>query len=131
MLRANQAEAEQRQWYHFRAHRFLRLKFKRQHQCGPYIADFICMAFKLVIEVDGGQHGAEVDAKRDAWFQREGYRVLRFWNHDVMGNTEAVLEKVREVLLELGFVDTPALSPDASPASGRGEQTVAKRGPSS
>ncbi|WP_116324456.1 endonuclease domain-containing protein [Cupriavidus taiwanensis] len=126
MLRSNQTKAEQRLWYHFRAHRFLGLKFKRQQQCGPYVADFVCMAFKLAIEVDGGQHGAEVDAKRNAWFRREGYRVLRFWNHEVLGNTEAVLEEVREVLLELGLADAPALSPDPSPASGRGEKAVTK-----
>ncbi|SOY41743.1 conserved hypothetical protein [Cupriavidus phytorum] len=127
MLRSNQTKAEQRLWYHFRAHRFLGLKFKRQQQCGPYVADFVCIAFKLVIEVDGGQHGSEADATRDAWFHREGYGVLRFWNHDVLGNTVAVLETIREVLLESGLVDAPALSPDPSPASGRGERTIAKQ----
>ena len=99
------------------------LKFKRQKQVGPYIADFVCMELKLLIEADGGQHGDESDAARDVWFKRSGYTVLRFWNNEVLGQTDAVLERVREVVLELGHLDAPALSPDPSPAGGRGEQT--------
>ncbi|WP_426990634.1 endonuclease domain-containing protein [Cupriavidus sp. 30B13] len=127
-LRASQTEAEQRLWYHFRAHRFLGLKIRRQKQLGPFIADFVCLELKLVIEADGGQHGDISDARRDAWFQRNGYTVLRFWNNEVLGQTGAVLERVREVALRLGHVDAPALSPGPSPASGRGEQTVGLRG---
>ncbi|WP_454720645.1 MULTISPECIES: DUF559 domain-containing protein [Cupriavidus] len=127
LLRANQTEAEQRLWYHFRAHRFMGLKIRRQRQLGPFIADFVCMELKLVIEADGGQHGDVSDASRDAWFKRSGYTVLRFWNNEVLGQTDAVLERVREVALRLGHVDAPALSPDPSPAGGRGEQTVGAR----
>jgi len=122
-LRASQTQAEQRLWYHFRAHRFMGLKFKRQKQLGPYIVDFVCMELKLVVEADGGQHGDETDARRDAWFARNGFTVLRFWNNEVLRQTESALERVREVAMRLGHVDAPALSPGPSPASGRGEQT--------
>ncbi|WP_454763477.1 endonuclease domain-containing protein [Cupriavidus campinensis] len=122
-LRAGMTEAEQRLWYHLRAHRFLGLKFKRQMPLGPFIADFVCIEFKLVIEADGGQHGSEADEKRDGWFRREGYTVLRFWNNEILQQTESVLEAIRQAVLARGYVDTPALSPGPSPASGRGENT--------
>ncbi|MHA7679759.1 endonuclease domain-containing protein [Cupriavidus sp. PET2-C1] len=123
LLRASQTDAEQRLWYRLRAYRFMGLKFKRQKQIGPFIADFVCMELKLVIEADGGQHGDASDVARDAWFERSGYTLLRFWNNEVLAQTDAVLERVRDVVLELGHMDAPALSPSPSPASGRGEQT--------
>ncbi|QXP89319.1 endonuclease domain-containing protein [Methylococcus capsulatus] len=113
-LRANQTDAEQQLWYHLRAHRFMGLKFKRQKPIGSYIADFVCMEYGLVIEVDGGQHGGESDRRRDAWFREHGFTVLRFWNNEVLGETAAVLERIR--------VEIFALSPGPSPASGRGEK---------
>ena len=105
-LRQNQTDAENMLWYHLRAHRFLDLKFKRQKPLGRYIADFICVEQKLVIELDGGQHAErhDYDAARDAWLRSQGYTVLRFWNNEVMGELEGVLEKIRL-----------ALSPDPSP----------------
>ena len=68
-LRANQTEAEQRLWYHLRAHRFMALKFKRQKPMGRFIVDFVCVEQQLIIEIDGGQHAeqAEYDRHRDAW----------------------------------------------------------------
>ncbi len=90
------------------------LKFKRQKPIGSYIADFVCMEYGLVIEVDGGQHGGESDRRRDAWFREHGFTVLRFWNNEVLGETAAVLERIRMEIL--------ALSPGPSPASGRGEK---------
>ncbi|MGR9052858.1 MAG: endonuclease domain-containing protein, partial [Gammaproteobacteria bacterium] len=113
-LRSHQTEAEQRLWYYLRAHRFMGLKFKRQKPIGPFIADFVCLELRLVIEADGGQHGGDSDAKRDAWFQANGFTVLRFWNHDVLGQTEAVLEQIRQTVF--------ALSPGPSPEFGRGEK---------
>jgi len=130
MLRASQTKAEQRLWYHLRDSRFLGLKFRRQRQIGPYIADFVCLEWKLVIEADGGQHGSEADLRRDAWFERNGYTVLRFWNNDVLAQTTSVLEYLREVVIRLGHVEAPALTPGPSPASGRGEQTGALHMPS-
>ncbi len=65
--------------------------FRRQHRIGPYIVDFLCPAHRLVIEVDGGQHnGSGYDAQRDAWLRGQGYRVLRFWNRDVLKNADGV-----------------------------------------
>jgi very-short-patch-repair endonuclease len=124
-LRSNQTDAEQKLWYHLRAHRFIGLKFKRQNPVGRYIADFVCIEQRLIIELDGGQHAEqhEYDTTRDAWLRSEGFTVLRFWNNEVMQEMEAVLEKIRLTL-----------SPDPSPASGRGEQDtplapLAGRGP--
>jgi very-short-patch-repair endonuclease len=120
-LRTNQTEAEQRLWYHLRAHRFMDLKFKRQKPMSRYIVDFICEERRLIIELDGGQHQAEqvaYDQHRDAWLRGEGYTVLRFWNNDVMQNKEEVLEQIRLTL---------TLSPGPSPASGRGEKNQRRR----
>src|SRR4051794_40133214 len=92
-LRSNMTDAERRLWYRLRAHRFAGLKFKRQAPIGPYIVDFICFENKLIIELDGGQHaGSARDCTRDAWLTKEGYRVLRFWNDDMLKRTSAVLE---------------------------------------
>ena len=130
-LRQNQTDAEQKLWYHLRAHRFMGLKFKRQKPLGHYIVDFICVEQKLIIELDGGQHAEQkaYDSVRDTWSRGEGFTVLRFWNNEVMRDMEGVLEQIR---LTLSPDPSPAsgrggqtnpLSPDPSPASGRGEQT--------
>lgn len=104
-LRAEQTAAEQRLWYYLRAHRFLGLKFKRQTPIGRYIVDFVCHECHLIVEVDGGQHAeqTEYDSRRDAWLKEQGFKVLQ--------QTEVVLEEIRK----------SALSPNPSPASGRGE----------
>ena len=95
-LRTNQTEAEQKLWYHLRAHRFMHLKFKRQKPMGYYIVDFVCVEQRLIIEIDGGQHAGQVeyDQHRDAWLRSQGYTVLRFWNNEVMQQLEAVLEQI-------------------------------------
>jgi len=99
-LRTNQTEAEQRLWYHLRAHRFMDLKFKRQKPIGRYIVDFVCVEQQLIVELDGGQHAEqlEYDQRRDAWLRGQGYTVLRFWNNEVMQQLEGVLEKIRLTL---------------------------------
>ncbi|HET8882017.1 MAG TPA: endonuclease domain-containing protein, partial [Solimonas sp.] len=95
-LRTTQTDAEQRLWYHLRAGRFLGLKFKRQHPVAPYIVDFVCLSHGLVIEADGGQHNASRhDAERDAVLVSQGFRVLRFWNDDILKDTKSVLEAIR------------------------------------
>lgn len=99
-LRSSQTEAEQRLWYHLRAHRFMGLKFKRQKPMGSYIVDFVCVEHRLIIELDGGQHADDVtyDQRRDAWLRGQGYTVLRFWNNDVMQQLDGVLEQIRLTL---------------------------------
>ena len=94
-MRSHQTEAEQRLWYHLRAKRLMDLKFTRQKPIGPFIADFVCMEYKLVIEVDGSQHGAPADARRDTWFEANGFTLLRFWNNEILEHTDAVLEQIR------------------------------------
>jgi len=98
-LRTNPTDAEKRLWHHLRAHRLDGHKFKRQAPVGNAIADFLCDTSRLVIELDGGQHAqSEKDAARTAILEANGYTVLRFWNHDVLQNTEGVLEEIRRTL---------------------------------
>jgi very-short-patch-repair endonuclease len=103
-LRSNMTDAERHLWCYLRAHRFLGLKFKRQKPMGAYIVDFICLECRLVIELDGGQHQDQVerDAERDRWLAEQGFRVLRFWNHEVLGETESVLEVIRRAVAAPG-----------------------------
>ena len=99
-LRANQTEAEARLWRMLRDCRLAGAKFRRQVPVGPYIADFVCLAVKLIVEIDGGQHteNAEADATRTAWLEARGFRVLRFWNNDTLANTDGVLEQISAAL---------------------------------
>ncbi len=101
-LRRASSEAERRLWRHLRAHRFDGYKFRRQVVIAPYIVDFACLEAMLIIEADGGQHSGQqaYDEKRTATLERMGYRVLRFWNHEILGDTEAVLERIASVLRE-------------------------------
>ena len=112
-LRKDMTDAERRLWYLLRAHRFQGFKFKRQVPIGPFVIDFACMGQKLLIEVDGGQHADnDADARRTKWLEGRGFRVLRFWNNEVLKNTDAVLE----VILSAAAADSP--SPGA-PLRGR------------
>jgi len=98
-LRRNQTEAEKRLWWHLRSRQLEGAKFVRQEQIGPNIADFACRETRLAIELDGGQHSPEADASRTQTIEAFGYRILRFWNHDVLANTEGVLEVIRREIL--------------------------------
>jgi very-short-patch-repair endonuclease len=92
-LRRESTDAEQRLWRGLRE-AFPEAKFRRQSPVGPYIADFLSFRHKLIVEVDGGQHSPDVDARRTAFLKREGYRVLRFWNNEVLENTDGVLQAI-------------------------------------
>jgi very-short-patch-repair endonuclease len=98
-LRRDQTDAEQRLWARLRDRQLCGAKFRR-HPIGPYVADFCCPQGKLIVELDGGQHAEEVEAdeKRSRYLEAKGYRVLRFWNHDVLKDTVAVLERIADVL---------------------------------
>ena len=99
-LRRDQTDAEQTLWARLRDRQLCGAKFRRQHPVGPFVADFCCTQRRLVVELDGGQHAVEVaaDHKRSRFLEEQGYRVLRFWNHDVLKDTVAVLERIAEVL---------------------------------
>jgi very-short-patch-repair endonuclease len=101
-LRREQSDAEYALWTQLRAHRFLGLKFRRQHQIGAYIVDFCCVDKQLVIELDGSQHLEQVayDERRTRWLGSAGYRVIRFWNHEALLGMEGVLERIRHFLGE-------------------------------
>ncbi|MGN6500567.1 MAG: endonuclease domain-containing protein, partial [Tsuneonella sp.] len=92
------SDAERRLWRELRA-RGLGGKWRRQQPIGRYIADFVCQSARLIVEVDGGQHSdSEADVRRTAWLESVGYRVLRFWNHDVLENVDGVLIRIGEAL---------------------------------
>ena len=99
-MRANQTEAETRLWQRLRDRRLAGAKFRRQAPIGPYIADFISLEAKLIVEIDGGQHAenAAADAARTAWLEDRGFRVLRFWNNDTLANTDGVVEEILAAL---------------------------------
>lgn len=97
-LRRNQTEAEKIFWSHVRDRRFCGKRFVRQYSAGSYILDFYCPKLKLAIELDGGQHAQddnqEYDAARSAYMKSQGIDVMRFWNHEVLQNTENVLAMI-------------------------------------
>jgi len=98
-LRINMTNAERKLWYALRDRRFAGFKFRRQVPLGPFIADFVCFEQRLVIEVDGGQHVDSVqDRWRDRWFAANDFRVIRFWNNQVLSNLEGVMTILAQAL---------------------------------
>lgn len=95
-LRETPTDAEALLWFHLRDRRLANHKFRRQCPIGPYFADFACLEAKLVVELDGGQHvqAAACDNERTRFIEAQGYRVLRFWNNDVLMHTAVVLEQI-------------------------------------
>ena len=102
-LRQNMSEAETRLWHHLRAGRLNGYKFRRQQPMGNYIVDFVCVTPKLIIEADGGQHAeqAEYDQARSLYLNGLGFTVLRFWNDEILRQTDEVLAEILRVLQEL------------------------------
>ncbi len=122
-------EAEKRLWWHLERVPLANTHFRKQAPIGPYVADFVCHRAGLIIEVDGSQHGLEhgarSDAARTAWLSSQGYRVLRFWNHEVLSQIDVVLDTIHAALytpcnesasLQGSGADTP--TPDPSPQGG-------------
>ena len=93
-LRQNLTEAETRLWSRLRGRRLNDHKFRRQVPIGPYIVDFLCIEQRLIVEADGSQHNEEFDALRTAFLEARGYRVIRFWNQDILARTEDVLATI-------------------------------------
>jgi very-short-patch-repair endonuclease len=92
-LRRESTDVERRLWSALRSRQFA-FKFRRQHPISPYVADFACIEARLVVELDGGQHGGERDAARDAALEAAGWRVLRYWNAQVVENLDGVLADI-------------------------------------
>jgi very-short-patch-repair endonuclease len=96
-------DAELKLWFALRGRRFASFKFRRQVPIGPFIADFACYDLRIVIEVDGGQHAeSRSDQRRDEWFARNDFLVLRFWNNDVLSNLDGVLTSLLDALEKRG-----------------------------
>lgn len=98
-LRQNMTLAERRLWQYLRSRQLNGIKFRRQQTIGSYIVDFVCMEHRLVVELDGGQHAEQIeyDNKRTEFLNSQGYRVVRFWNNEVLQQTEVVLDKIVEM----------------------------------
>ena len=115
-LRIGMTDAERKLWQYLRGKQLEGCKFRRQHPYYDYILDFVCIERKLVVELDGGQHaGSSTDELRDAFLKRGGFAVLRFWNHEVLKESDAVVEAIRRILVERA---TP--SPPCPPLEGEG-----------
>ena len=101
-LRKRQTLAEAKLWYHLRRRALFGVKFRRQHPIGEYFVDFYCEEAKLAIELDGGGHAGQqqrtYDDARTAELKRQRIRVLRFWNNDVLQNTDGVLQRIGEAV---------------------------------
>ena len=132
-LRNKSTEAEKRMWRLLRGDRFNDFKFRRQYACGIYFLDFYCTVAKLAVELDGGGHGfpdqRTKDEKRNRFLAEQGIKVLRFWNHQLRGELEAVRFEISHALMErtgrkediAGCLPKPAPSPQPSPPMGERE----------
>jgi very-short-patch-repair endonuclease len=90
-MRHEPTETERKLWHLLRDRRFSGFKFRRQVQIGRYIVDFLCLAKRLIVEADGGQHAENpYDSERDAWLMAQGFRIRRFWNADILTCPEQV-----------------------------------------
>src|SRR5947209_1393671 len=125
-MRHEPTDAERVLWQHLRHLSIDGSHFRRQATIGPYFADFACHRSRLVIELDGGQHnearGIAADAKRTAELNARGYRVLRFWNNDVLSNVEGVMETIAAAVRGAG--PPPPPPPRHASHGGRGDESA-------
>ena len=118
-LRREMTVAERKLWHALKGRQLSGHRFRRQHPFGPYIADFACLEAGVVIEVDGGQHqDSEEDLRRDGYMQVIGFKVLRFWNNDVLANPEGVCAVIAQALAER--CPHPSLPPRAEEGADQG-----------
>ena len=107
-LRRHQTDVERKLWYELRNRRLSKFKFRRQQPIGPYIVDFFCSEKGLVVELDGSQHAEtenrEKDDVRTAFLKSRGYKVLRFWNHELNQNLDGVVETIFGALVSSGEI---------------------------
>lgn len=99
-LRKSFTDAELKLWRLLKNRGLKNFKFRRQHPVGPYIADFACLERKLIIELDGGQHAENIahDSRRTAYLESIGYRVIRFWDNDVLTKSQSVMQAIHDAL---------------------------------
>jgi very-short-patch-repair endonuclease len=118
-LRHAPTNAEHKLWWLLRSRQLDHIKFRRQVPLGPWVVDFISFEERLILEADGSQHGENSHDKiRDADLQARGFRILRFWNNDILKNADVVLERILETL---GQSPSPgALRAPPSPTKGEG-----------
>jgi very-short-patch-repair endonuclease len=119
-MRANPTEAEKRLWALLRDRRLAAFKFRRQQILMPFIVDFVCLERRLIIEADGSQHADDKDdVRRDAFLRGQGFELLRFWNNQVLGETDAVADAIFAAF-ETPHPPKPAAWAPPSPARGEG-----------
>ena len=122
VMRHEPTDAERVLWRLLRAKRLAGSKWRRQQPIGHYIVDFICLEARLIVEADGSEHlDSTHDARRDAWLRQQGFKLLRFWNNDVLARTDAVLDTILSTL-NGGAGVSPTPLPCPSPARGEGEE---------
>ncbi len=99
-LRKHLTDAEQRLWQELKRRQLAGVKLRRQQPIGPFVVDFVSFECRVIIEVDGGQHAEQVhyDQDRTRWLEAQGYRVLRFWNNEVLSHTEAVAQAILDAV---------------------------------
>ena len=120
-LRQNMTDAEHLLWRRLRAHRLDGQKIRRQQPIGPYVVDFVHFGARVIVEADGGQHNECVaDAVRDQWLEGQGFKVLRFWNNEILTSTDAVLDVIWRAV---GSRSAATPSPHPSPTRGEGVTT--------
>jgi very-short-patch-repair endonuclease len=96
-LRKDMTDAERKLWFLLRDRRLTGFKFRRQVPVGRYVADFLSFEMRLIVEADGSQHDASLrDAERDAWLRQQGYRILRFWNSEILNNPDGILARIMD-----------------------------------
>ncbi len=119
-LRNNPIDAERVLWKHLRHRQLDGYKFRRQQPLGSYIADFVCLEARLIVEVDGGQHVSQMvyDSERTAWLESQNFRVLRFWNDEVLQQIESVVAVILKALNEPEAAQHP--HPNLLPSRGKG-----------
>jgi very-short-patch-repair endonuclease len=120
-LRRSLTDAERKLWQLLRSRQLSHLKFRRQVPLGPWIADFVSYEHKIIVEADGGQHvDSERDKARDVDLAARGFRVIRFWNNDILTNTNGVLEQILATIETSPSPGSSLRSDPPSPTRGEG-----------
>ena len=135
LLRSSSTDEEVILWRHLRNRQLMDWKFRRQAPIGPYIVDFVCFEEKLVVEVDGGHHQSQTDDDnvRTEWLESQGFRMLRFWNSEVLGNIDGVAASILDALehphpshlpfREKGQVSSPSMGDGWDEGGGSAQNT--------